>query len=561
MGRFSKLSLIWPALDGLTRITLRSVLTRMHPIEIVTSLLGLTTLLAVVARRLRLSYPILLVIVGLLIGWIPGLPTVQLSPDAVFLVFLPPLLYSAAWSIDNLKLQLYSRSVALLAVGLVLFTSTVVAVVAHAFIPGFSLAQGYLLGAIIAPPDAVAASSVTRGLNIPKRITTVLEGESLVNDATSLIIYRYALSAILTSQFGLGEAGLQFVGIALASVALGLVLGWLMLRVHKAINQDAVTTTALTLLTPYGSYLIAEEFHLSGVLAVVTTGLFLSVRTPEMFSYQSRLQAYSVWDVMVFLLNGLVFILIGLQLPTIVAGISGYTFPEAVGYALLISAVAIVCRIVWVFPGAYLPRFFSHRIRGREARPRWQEIVVVSWAGMRGVVSLAGALALPTTLPNGQPFPGRDLVLFVTFVVILITLVVQGLTLPSLIEVLGVWQVIDEKKEERLLRRQMAMQAITHLEANHSVGTVHDDVLNYVKNDYELRVNELNGTLRANKNTERPAELYQQAVRLQLELLTVERTVLNGERQNSPLDDETLRKIEQELDLEAARLSSLQPTD
>lgn len=533
----------------------------MHPIEIVTGLLGLTTLLAVLARRLRLSYPILLVIVGLLIGWIPGLPAVRLSPDAVFLVFLPPLLYSAAWSIDNLELKLYSRSVALLAVGLVLFTSTVVAWVAYTLIPGFSLAQGYLLGAIIAPPDAVAASSVTRGLNIPKRITTVLEGESLVNDATSLIIYRYALSAILTSQFVLWEAGLQFVGIALASVAVGLVLGWVMVWVHKAINRDVVTSTALTLLTPYGSYLLAENFHLSGVLAVVTTGLFLSARATDLFTYQSRLQAYSVWNVVVFILNGLVFILIGLQLPSIVAGISGYTFPQAVGYALLVSAVAIVCRLAWVFPGAYLPRQFSPQIRSRETRPRWQEVVVVGWAGMRGVVSLAGALALPTTLPGGQPFPGRELILFITFVVILITLVAQGLTLPLLIEALGVRQPIDEKKEERLLRRQMALQAITHLEANHSGGTVHDDVLNYVKNDYELRINELNGTLRADHRQERPAELYQQAIRLQLELLGVERTVLNGERQTTPLDDEILRKIEQELDLEAARLSSLQPLE
>ena len=533
----------------------------MHPIEIVTGLLGVTTLLAVIARRLRVSYPILLVIIGLLIGWIPGLPPVELSPDAVFLVFLPPLLYSAAWNIDNLELKLYSRSVTLLAVGLVLFTSTVVALVAHTIIPGFSLAQGYLLGAIIAPPDAVAASSVMRGLGVPKRITTVLEGESLVNDATSLIIYRYALSAILINQFVLWEAGLQFVGIAIASVAVGLVIGWVMVRAHKAINRDAITSTALTLLTPYGSYLIAEELHVSGVLAVVTTGLFLSSRTAELFTYQSRLQAYSVWDVVVFLLNGLVFILIGLQLPAIASGLNGYTLPEAVGYALLISAVAVGCRIVWVFPGAYVPRWLSRRIRGREQRPRWQEVAIVSWAGMRGVVSLAGALALPNTLPNGQPFPGRDLMLFITFIVILITLVAQGLTLPLLIDGLNVRQPIDEKQEERRLRRQMAIQAITHLEANHSSGSVHDEVLNYVKNEYELRINELNGTIRANGTQERPAELYQQVIRLQLTLIDIERTVLNRHRGSSPLDGEVLRKMEQELDLEAARLSSLQPTE
>ncbi|MFD2935517.1 Na+/H+ antiporter [Spirosoma flavum] len=533
----------------------------MNPIEIITGLLGVTTLLAVIARRLRLSYPILLVVTGLFIGWIPGLPPVILSPDVVFLVFLPPLLYSAAWQIDNRELKLYSRSVSFLAVGLVLFTSTVVALVSYMFIPGFSLSQGYLLGAIIAPPDAVAASSVTKGLNIPKRITTILEGESLVNDATSLIIYRYGLVAILTSQFVLWQAGLQFIGIALTSLALGLAIGWVMARVHQAINKDTVTNTAITLLIPYGSYLIAEELHISGVLVVVTVGLFLSARSGEIFTYQSRLQTNSVWAVVVFLLNGLVFILIGLQLPTIVSELNGYTLPQAVTYALLISAVAIVCRIVWVFPGAYLPRWLSRRIREREQKPSWQQIAVLGWAGMRGVVSLAGALALPITMPNGQSFPGRDLILFITFGVILCTLVLQGLTLPVLIDELNVRETIDEKLEERQLRRKMAQQAITHLEANHSAGSVHDDVLSYVKNAYELRINELNGMLRAQNTSERPAELYQQSVRLQLELLSVERTVLIEQRKDSLLDDEILRKMEQELDLEAARLSLVQPIE
>ena len=531
----------------------------MHPIEIVTGLLGVTTLLAVVARRLQVSYPILLVIVGLLIGWIPGLPSVVLSPDAVFLIFLPPLLYAAAWQIDNVELKLYSRSVSLLAVGLVLFTSTVVALIAYWWIPGFSLAEGYLLGAIIAPPDAVAASSVTKGLNVPKRITTVLEGESLVNDATSLIIYRYGLAAILTGQFVFWQAGLQFVGIAIASVAIGLLIGWMMVRVHRLVSKDTVTSTALTLLTPYGSYLIAENVHMSGVLAVVTTGLFLSARTNDLFTYQSRLQTNAVWEIVIFLLNGLVFILIGLQLPMIVANLNGYTLPQAVTYALLISAVAIICRVVWVFPGAYLPRWLSARIRKREKRPSWQQVAVIGWAGMRGVVSLAGALALPNMLPNGAPFPGRDLILFITFGVILCTLVLQGLTLPVLIDELHVREQIDEKQEERRLRRKMAQQVITHLETNHSAGSVHDDVLSYVKNMYELRINELNGMLRASYSTERPAELYQQAVQLQLELISVERTVLFAQRQESPLDSEVLRKMEQELDLEAARLSLVQP--
>lgn len=533
----------------------------MHPIEIVTGLLGLTTLLAVVARRFRMSYPILLVIVGLLIGWIPGLPSDILSPDAVFLVFLPPLLYAAAWQIDNVELKMYSRSVSLLAVGLVLFTSTVVAFVAHAMIPGFSLAQGYLLGAIIAPPDAVAASSVMRGLSVPKKISTILEGESLVNDATSLIIYRYGLVAILTNQFVLWEASLQFVGIAIVSIGIGLLIGWIMIWVHQIISKDAVISTALTLLTPYGAYLIAENFHLSGVLSAVATGLFLSTRTSVLFSYHSRLQVNSVWEIVVFLLNGLVFILIGLQLPMIVSNLNGYSLPESAIYGLIISGVAIVCRLAWVFPGAYVPWWLSARIRKREEKPSWQQLVVIGWAGMRGVVSLAGALALPTTMPNGEPFPARDLILFITFIVILITLVVQGLTLPIIVESLNVREQIDEKKEERKLRQKMALQVITHLEANHSAGSVHDDVLSYVKNEYELKISELSGMLRASNNTQRPAELYQQAIRLQLELIDVERTVLIEQRQSSLLDGDVLRKMEQELDLEAARLSLVQPTE
>ncbi|GAB3991263.1 Na+/H+ antiporter [Spirosoma daeguense] len=533
----------------------------MHPVEIITGLLGVTTLMTVVSRWLRISYPILLVIVGLLIGWIPGLPPVVLSPDVVFLIFLPPLLYGAAWQIDNVELKLYSRPVSLLALGLVLFTSTIVALVAYTYIPGFSLAQGYLLGAIISPPDAVAASSVMKGLTVPKRISTVLEGESLVNDATSLIIYRYSLAAILTNQFVLWEASVRFVGIAIASVALGLAIGWVMIRVHRMVGKDGISSTAITLLTPYSSYLIAEEFHISGVLAVVTTGLYLSVRTSEFFTHQSRLQTNSVWEVVTFLMNGLVFILIGLQLPSIVADLNGYTLPQAVNYGLLISLVAVLCRIVWVFPGAYVPRWLSQRIRSREQRPTWQQIAIISWSGMRGVVSLASALALPNVLPNGTPFPGRDLILFITFIVIFCTLVIQGLTLPLLIEGLQVREAIDEKREELRLRRSMAQQAITHLEANHSAGSVHDDVLNYVKNAYELKINELNGTLRAQGIGERPAELYQQAIQLQLELIVVERGVLESLRQGSLLDGEILRKIEQELDLEAARLSLVQPTE
>lgn len=533
----------------------------MKPVEILTGLLALTTLLAVVARRLNFSYPILLVLVGLGIGWIPGLPTVELAPDVVFLVFLPPLLYSAAWSINNANLNRYSRSVGLLSVGLVLFTASLIALTTSALIPGFTLAQGFLLGGIVAPPDAVAAASVTRGLRIPKRINTVLEGESLVNDATSLVLYRFALAAVVTGQFSLAEAGWEFVRSAALSVALGLVIGWVMQYVHYWLRSDAVTNNAVTLLIPYSVYLLAEELHLSGVLAVVTTGLFLSWRDGKIFSNQTRLQAYTVWETLTFLLNGLVFILIGLQLPQIVNNLNTVSLWEAIGYATVVSGVAIIGRIIWVYPGAYLPRFLSKGIRTREPRPSWQEVAVVAWAGMRGVVSLAAALALPNTLPTGQPFPNRDLILFLTFAIILATLVVQGLSLPRLINWLGVHDPTDERQQERDLRKQLAQRAIAHLEENHSAGDVPDSVLNQLKNALEQQIDHLNGRVRSGEPGEASSERYTTMVRLQLELLNVERDVLDQQIKRGDMSDELLRKIEQELDLEAVRLGLLMPTN
>lgn len=532
----------------------------MKPIEILTGLLAVTTLLAVVARRLNISYPILLVLVGLAISWLPGLPAVELEPDVAFLIFLPPLLYGAAWSINNADLSRYRRAVGLLAVGLVLFTSTLVALVTSWLIPEFSLAEGFLLGAIIAPPDAVAASSVTRGLNIPRRITTVLEGESLVNDATSLVLYRFALTAVLTGQFSLVEAGWRFVWSAGASVALGLAIGWVLQFVHRWLSQDIVTNTAVTLLAPYSVYLLAEELELSGVLAVVTTGLFLSWRDNRIFSTQGRLQAYTVWDTLTFLLNGLVFILIGLQLPQIINGLNTVSLSQAIGYAAVVALVVIVGRIIWVYPGAYVPFLVSRRIRERESLPKWQQVAVVAWSGMRGIVSLAAALALPNTLPDGTPFPARDLVLFLTFSVIFATLVVQGLSLPFVIRWLGVRDGTDEHQQERQLRKELAQASITYLEANHSGGTVPDPVLNQLKNAFEMKIDHLNGRVRADRPLGAQNGLYTTMVQIQLELLNAERQVLEKHRNAGDLSDELLRKLAQELDFEAARLASAAPS-
>ena len=525
----------------------------MKPIEIITGLLALTSLLAVVARKLKISYPILLVLVGLGIGFVPGLPAVALEPDVVFLVFLPPLLYGAAWTINNAHLKRYRRAVGLLSVGLVLFTSTLVALLLSALIPGFSLAQGFLLGAIIAPPDAVAAGSVMRGLDVPKRISTVLEGESLVNDATSLVLYRFALSAVLTGQFSLLEASWQFIWSGAGSIGLGLAVGWLMQFVHRSLRQDAVTNTAVTLLIPYGVYLLSEHLGLSGVLGVVTTGLFLSWRDNRIFSNETRIQAYTVWDVVTFLLNGLVFILIGLQLPQILRSLNTIGLGQALIYAAVLSLIIIVGRILWVFPGTYLPRLLNRSIRQREARPPWQEVAVIAWSGMRGVVSLAAALALPETVP------GRDLILFLTFAGILATLVIQGLSLPKIIEWLGVRAGTDEHEQERDLRRKLANKAIAHLEENHAIGSLPDLALAQLKNSFELKIDYLNGRVRTNLPGESPYGLYEQVVQVQLELIEVERALVDEQRRQGELSDELLRKLENELDLEAVRLASSLP--
>lgn len=526
----------------------------MKPIELITGLLALTSLLAVVARKLKISYPILLVLAGLGIGFFPGLPDVALEPDVVFLVFLPPLLYGAAWTINNAHLKRYRRAVGLLSVGLVLFTTTLVAFLLAALIPGFSLAQGFLLGAIIAPPDAVAAASVMRGLGVPKRVSTVLEGESLVNDATSLVLYRFALGAVLTGEFSLAEASWQFIWSGVSSVGLGLAVGWLMQYVHRSLRQDAVTNTAVTLLIPYGVYLLAEHLGLSGVLGVVTTGLFLSWRDNRIFSNETRVQAYVVWDVVTFLLNGLVFVLLGLQLPHILRGLNTIGLGQALGYAAVLSLIIIGGRILWVFPGTYLPRILSPGIRRSEPRPPWQEVAVIAWAGMRGVVSLAAALALPETVP------GRDLILFLTFAGILVTLVVQGLSLPRIIQWLGIRDGTDEYKQERDLRRKLAYKAIAYLEENHAIGSLPDPVLAQLKNGLELKIDHLNGRVRVGLPGESAVGLYEQVVRVQLELIEVERDVVDEQRRQGEWNDELLRKLENELDLEAVRLTSSLPT-
>src|SRR5580692_5897594 len=373
-------------------------------VEIFVSLLIAVAVIALLARKLHIPYPILFLIggllIGLLIGLFPELPKVRLNPELVFLFFLPPLLFPAALFTSWRDFRANLRPISLLAIGLVLFTTVAVAFLAYYFMD-LPLATGFVLGAIISPPDAIAATAIADRLNVPRRIVTILEGESLVNDATALVAYRFAVVAVLSGSFSLAHASGQFFVVAIGGILVGLAVGWLAQQFHKRVD-DAPIEITVSLLTPFAAYLLAERLKVSGVLAVVTAGLYLGRRMPELLTFKTRLQGGPVWEMVEFLLNGFVFILIGLQLPEVLHALSGHEIPihQLVWYALLISLAVILIRILWVFPATYLPRLLSKKIHERDPYPSWRHVTIISWTGMRGVVSLAAALALPLTIQN-----------------------------------------------------------------------------------------------------------------------------------------------------------------
>src|SRR5215213_6424652 len=437
--------------------------------------------LATLATRLGVPYPILLVLGGSALGFVPGLPSVELDPELVFLLFLPPLLYVSALFTSWRDFRANIRPISLLAVGLVLMTTFVVGAVVHTVI-GLPWAAAFVLGAIISPTDAIAATTVAQRLGVPRRIVTVLEGESLINDATGIVAYRVAVAAVLTGAFSVWEAGLQFAVGAFGGVAVGFAVGWLVVWTRRHLSEDPSVQNIVSLLTPFVAYLAAEELphrlweglhelvgvpadlHFSGVLSVVTTGLYLGRKGPYITSSGTRLQGYATWELITFLLNGLIFILIGLQLGSVVESLDEYTAGQLVSYALLTSLTVILVRMIWVFPATYVPRWASRRIRERDPSPSWRSVSIIAWTGMRGVISLAAALPLPFETAAGAPFPGRDLIIFLTFSVILATLVVQGLSLPPLIKALGLEDDHIGEREENKGRIKVANAALRRLD-------------------------------------------------------------------------------------------------
>jgi Na+/H+ antiporter len=523
---------------------------------LILSLLFVITMLTMLSDKLHISYPIFLVIGGLLISLIPGIPNISIGPDLVFLIFLPPLLYAAAWNTSWKDFWQMKRPISLLSFGLVIFTSSVVAIVSNAVIPNFPIAYGFLLGGIISPPDAVAATSVLQGLRIPKRVVTILEGESLVNDASSLIVFRFALMAIVTGQFNFWDASKSFVMVAGMGIIIGLVIAHIIYFIHRFFPTTPSIDAAITLISPYIMYITAEHFHYSGVLSVVVGGLFLSYRSHEIFTYESRLPIYGIWETLIFLLNGFVFILIGLQLPTIIKELEGYSISQAIFYASIISLLTILIRIVWVYPGAYLPRFLFKSIRKTEPRPSWQQVFLVAWSGMRGVVSLASALAIPLTL-NGNAFPHRNLILFITFIVILFTLVVQGLSLKPLIRFLKLQ--VNEKESQKLqaqeLRIHLAESVLSHIDTNY-IDDVSHEAYKRVRDRYERMIEVAKKKLEQEEGVEEGAAFLPRYRQMLVELVEVRRRELNRIRHSGEFDEELIREREWELDLEEARLKN-----
>lgn len=520
----------------------------MSEIETILALLAATTALVAVARRFEIPYPILLVIGGLAISFIPGLPQIELEPELIFVLILPPILQSAAFFTPVRDFRAHIRPILSLAVGLVLLTTCAVAVVAHWVVDGLSWPSAFVLGAVVSPPDAVAATAIASRLGLPRRVIAILEGESLVNDATALIMYRVAVAAAVTGAFSFTDAIGEFVLAALGGILVGLVVGWIVTRLVLW-TEDSSILIAITLLAPYAAYIVGEQLHASGVLAVVVVGFMLSRGFFRLRSPEARIQSIAFWDMFIFLLNGFVFILIGLQLPDVLDGITEYSRATLLLYAAAVSLTAIVVRIAWVFltSDARFGRR-AHTLSCTTSNINNRELAVIAWAGMRGVISLAAALALASDVP------GRDLIIFLTFAVIIVTLVAQGLTLAPLIRWLGVSGDEIEAREELAARSAVVRAGRNRLDQLASEDWIIDEVLDDLVLHADRRAGQLDALLNGQDSVESEEEFAAVFKRMQRELLTAQFDEATRLRDSGFINDETLRKIQRDIDVELIRL-------
>ena len=508
--------------------------------------------LSALARHIGIPYPIVLVIGGALIGFVPGLPEVRLDPDVVLVVFLPPLLYGAAIFANFNDLRANLRGLTMSTVGLVLATMCAVAWAAHALIPGLPWEAAFVLGAIVSPTDPLAAATIMRRLEAPRRIVSAIEGEGLFNDATALVAYRVAVAAVVAGSFSLADASLEFVLGAAGGIAIGLAVGWIVSEIRKR-TTDAEVSVTISLLTGYAAFVPADAIGASGVLATVTAGIYMGIRVAQILPARIRLQGYFVWDILDFIVNAILFVLIGLQLRTVVEGLDGYSASTLGGYALAVTGVVVATRFVWLFTVPYLIRALDRRPAqvARRVGARWR--LVIAWGGMRGAVSLAVALAVPFTTDAGEPFPQRDLIIFLTFAVIFFTLVVQGLSLPALIRRLGVSDEGADEEEEIRARLVASKAAIERIDALVGEDWTRDETLERMRALYEYRMRRF--AARAGKIEDDGYEdrslVYQQTVQV---VLSAQREALVRMRSDGEVSNQVMTRILRDLDLEESRL-------
>lgn len=519
-------------------------------IYLVLIILGLVML----ANKLRLAYPIILVLGGLILSFTDIFSNVTIDPELIFFIFLPPLLYEAAWQVSWKQFWKFRRVIMSFAFPIVILTSCVVAFASYAFIPGFTLALGFLLGGIVSPPDAISATNIMRQVKVPKSLVTIAEGESLLNDASSLIVFRFALAAVITGQFHLGEATVSFFLVIIMGALIGLAVGLIFYFIHRWLIHSPNIEIVSTLVTPYLMYYFAEHFHFSGVLAVVSGGLLLSSQRQTMLTYKSRLQGINVWSNLVFAMNGLIFLLIGLQLPSIVQQLGDTSLARAIWYGLVISFVLIVARLLCTFGASLFTRFMSRFVTVADANPGWKGPLILGWAGMRGVISLAMAFSIPLLMKNGEPFPHRNLILFISFVVILVTLVFQGLTLPWIIQKVKPEDrnPMTEQEQELVIQKKMAKASIQLLEEKYDGDRKQNEHLDNLFSRLQLDLNFLQQDLKElNKAT---GNSFVDFKHIYLEVLERQRQLLIDMNRHSEFDEDLIRKYLALIDLEEYKI-------
>ena len=507
---------------------------------------------AALARRLKVPYPILLVVAGLLLSFLPGMPKIALDPNLVFLVFLPPLLYSAAWTLSWREFQRNFVTIAMLAVGLVLFTVVGLAMAAGSLLPGFDWRSAVLLGAVVAATDAIAATAIARRVGLPQQIVDILEAESLVNDGTGLLALQFGLLMLVTGRTptlieGVGRLVFLTAGGVLVGLAIGSVVAW-----FEGWVNDGPIEIVISILVPYAAYLMGDRVHVSGVIAVIACSMYMSRKSSEYMSPRVRLQTTAVWDALTFVLNGIVFVLIGLQLPYVTGQIGGMSRVVLLEYGVGFSLVAIAVRMAWVYGETYIAYLVRHSIlKTQVEKPEPRRLFVIGWGGMRGVLSLAAAVSLPYTLPDGRPFPQRSMIIYLAFCLIVATLVLQGLTMPWLIRRLGLCEAEHLNTEEQEARRVLLREAIVHLDRRRSKDRDQSAMLGELIATYQRRLDAIPAA-----HEERTQGLTDQTRRSEaiLTVLQVEQEALIRLRDENLIDDEVLRTLQRELDLEESRV-------